>query len=140
MASQPARTACAQRSRRTQVAMPATSDVTASSFTFSADDFRSEADIERLMNTFVDRASDDRRQIYREIILVTPPSPIKNARQAAVQSSSFSRVEAWSTVPNVDDKHYEMFYEPEDETPLALPRTRTGTKRTLFSVRRTSLI
>jgi hypothetical protein len=98
-----------------------------------------DADIERPMNTFVDRISDDMRRIYRDIIPVAPPSPIKNAREAAAQSSSSSRAEAWSTVPDAEDEHYEMFNEPEDDPPLEIPRTRKSAKRALYSVSSASL-
>ncbi|KAJ7823928.1 hypothetical protein B0H13DRAFT_2375773 [Mycena leptocephala] len=82
------------------------SQVNVTSHTFSASEFRPVA--ERAINTFVDRASGDQRRIYRDIISIEPPSPIKKARATAWQGSNVN-AEFRPRVDEVVDDRYEMF-------------------------------
>lgn len=71
------------------------------------------------MQTFVDRPSADHRRVYREIIRLEPPSPVKRARleAAALGSSNTAAAGPFSAVPEPwESERYPM--EGDDDDPL----------------------
>ncbi|KAJ7720993.1 hypothetical protein B0H16DRAFT_1666372 [Mycena metata] len=88
---------------------------------------------------FVDRPSGDVRRVYRTVVPIAPPSPIKNARRGDMNQGSSSS-ETAPTGPVFDlgaDERYEMGDGLED-TPMQQPPAVPGARRrTIFSVRPT---
>ncbi|KAJ7030837.1 hypothetical protein C8F04DRAFT_1186481 [Mycena alexandri] len=117
--------------RRTTTNTPADTDqVGISMHTFDPREFLPDAEIERSIQTFVDKTSADGRRVYREIVPIAPPSPIKTARA----SSSRHTTGPSNIRPTIEigaDERYEMWHDPYDDPPLPqLPRTK---KKALFS-------
>ncbi|KAJ7923563.1 hypothetical protein B0H13DRAFT_1864713 [Mycena leptocephala] len=102
------------------------SEVRVSTHTFSASDFLPAAD--RAIETFVDRPSDDSRRMYRDVIPIAPPSPIKKARVEAAKGGSTVDDQAQARFQQHNYDRYEMFTgDPADDPPLP-PPPRPGRK------------
>jgi hypothetical protein len=71
-------------------AVPATSSTSVSSHSFTPEQFLPHLEVHEPIQVFMDRRSEDSRRIYREVIPIELPSPVKRARFAAVQGSSES--------------------------------------------------
>ncbi|KAJ7821058.1 hypothetical protein B0H13DRAFT_1920967 [Mycena leptocephala] len=84
------------------------------------------------LQTFIDRASGDKRRIYRETMPLDPPSPVKRARRDAQLPTASSSTESPSTsfagvnnyIANIDADLYEIPHDGNDgwEGPPIPPR------------------
>lgn len=108
--------------------------VSVSSFSFSPEEFLPNADINRPIEAFVDRVSEDGRRMYREIRPIEPPSPIRNARATTTQGAAPSGSASLNVTTN--DDRYEMFNDNSndyDPPSLELPSA-ARPKKAIFSV------
>ncbi|KAJ7653714.1 hypothetical protein DFH06DRAFT_1270103 [Mycena polygramma] len=110
----------AARRRRLNASAPALSTSTSSqasvsitSFSFSPEEFLPEADASRPMQTFVDRPSQDLRRVYRQVVPIEPPSPVKLGRIAA-QGGNLSNAPGSGPSSTKDDERYDMFNDNQD--------------------------
>ncbi|KAJ7713790.1 hypothetical protein B0H16DRAFT_1478367 [Mycena metata] len=123
------------RSKRRRLNAPAP-NIAVSSHSFDPTDFLPGAEIERPINTFVDRTSGDGRRVYRAVVPIAPPSPIKVARAGG----SKQIVDASASAPirpdmEMDpDDRYEMWRDDDDPPVLPLPKKRKGYFRIVLSM------
>ncbi|KAJ7745627.1 hypothetical protein B0H14DRAFT_3514464 [Mycena olivaceomarginata] len=111
--------------------VPATSSTSVSSHSFNPEQFLPHLEVHEPIQAFVDRTSEDSRRIYREVIPIEPPSPIKRARFAAAQGSSESDARPASFAFPEADAHndrYDMAFGDDEEPPAPepAPRSRKG--------------
>ncbi|KAJ7808143.1 hypothetical protein B0H14DRAFT_3482659 [Mycena olivaceomarginata] len=97
------------------VSGPGSASTSVSTHTFSGDVFMADAPL-RPINTYVDRVSEDSRRIYREVVPIEPPSPVKNARVAEAHQhldvlSAPRKLGGTMTNPDTSQEHYEMFHD-----------------------------
>ncbi|KAJ7805139.1 hypothetical protein B0H13DRAFT_2387884 [Mycena leptocephala] len=102
---------------------------TTCSLSFGIDELMPLGDVNRPINSFVDRPSEDLRRIHRNVVPIEPPSPVKNARIAAVHGeASMNALMVESGIPDSFDDRYEMFNDMGDDPPVVqaadLPRAR----------------
>jgi hypothetical protein len=116
--------------------VPATSSTSVSSHSFTPEQFLPHLEVHEPIQVFVDRTSEDSRRIYREVIPIEPPSPIKRARFAAAQGSSESDARPASFAFPEADAHndrYDMAFGDDEEPPAPEPAPRS--RKGIFSVR-----
>jgi hypothetical protein len=120
--------------RGKHVELVSSANTSVSNHSFSPASFLSDAQIHRPIESFVDAPSEDGRRVYREVVPIEPPSPLKRARLAATSGSSGQDrlpPPQWD-IPSGQDDRYEMFGDDGfDDPPLPpLPQAR----KPLFSV------
>jgi hypothetical protein len=109
-----------------------------SSHSFSPAEFLPDTAIHRPITTFVDVPSEDGRRMYREVIPIDPPSPIKSSRACSSRTSGLTDETClpspvWSNV-NRPDERYIMFGD-DNEREYEPPRPPSPKPRkALFSV------
>ncbi|KAJ7671114.1 hypothetical protein B0H14DRAFT_2657453 [Mycena olivaceomarginata] len=121
--------------------IPATNTVAAntsiSSHSFSPASILPDAQIHWPIETFVDVPSEDGRRVYREVVVIEPPSPLKRARLAAASGSSGEDrlpPPQWE-VPSDQNERYEIFCDdPFDDPPLPLLPPPPRARKPLFLV------
>jgi hypothetical protein len=111
------------------------SGTSVSSHSFSPSQIVPGSHIHRPITTFVDVPSNDGRRMYREMIPIEPPSPIKRAcssRTSGPTEETPLPPPVWGGVDH-SDEHYVMF-EDEDERDHEPRPPSPKPRNTLFSV------
>ncbi|KAJ7852858.1 hypothetical protein B0H13DRAFT_1904401 [Mycena leptocephala] len=129
MSAPSARRARARAKRLPNAAASTSGQTTTCSLSFGIDELMPLGDVDRPINSFVDRPSEDLRRIHRDVVPIEPPSPVKNARIAAVRGeTSMNAPMVESGIPDSFDDRYEMFNDVGDDPPVVqtadLPRAR----------------
>jgi hypothetical protein len=108
------------RAKRLPNAVASTSgQTTTCSLSFEIDELMPLGDVDWPINSFVDQPSEDLRRIHRNVMPIEPPSPVKNARIAAVHGeASMNAPMVESGIPDSFDDRYEMFNDMGDELPV----------------------
>ncbi|KAJ7633330.1 hypothetical protein DFH06DRAFT_1140041 [Mycena polygramma] len=136
--SNPLRSARRRRARAAPAAAAASSSssVSVASLSFSPDDLMPHPAADRPINTFVDRASSDLRRVYRDVVPVEPPSPVKKARLATTNEGRTPMApltDLWEGLDQEGDR-YDMFSQGLDEDgPFPAPPRKAGSGRKIFS-------
>ncbi|KAJ7278650.1 hypothetical protein C8J57DRAFT_1221491 [Mycena rebaudengoi] len=121
---------CKGRDKRRQAGVPSGSaDVSAQSFTLSADAFMMGPEDE-LTPSFVECTSADLRRNYRDIVPLAPPSPVKRARMQGSYAVPVLETNGAAVVFNdMPSDLYQMPGLGEDDPPLASLPARINTNR-----------
>lgn len=90
------------------------------SHSFAPEVFMADAEIHRPISSVVERPSADLRRVYRDVVPILPPSPIKAARRSAMGGGATGvPLPQFQDASNSGDKRYEMFLDSSaDDPPL----------------------
>jgi hypothetical protein len=133
----PARHSRVKRIRGRHLEIVDSASTSVLTYSFAPEVFMADVNIHRPITTFVDRPSEDGRRMYRDVVPIQPPSPVKNARinTDRRQSQPIAAPSPPFSFSDASDDRYEMFHDgTADDPPVPslpdIPRPR----KAIFSV------
>ncbi|KAJ7336156.1 hypothetical protein DFH08DRAFT_915978 [Mycena albidolilacea] len=125
------------RGRHLEILPSASTSV--SSHSFSPADLIPQAEVHRPISTFVDRPSEDLRRIYRDVVPIEPPSPIKRARLSMAEGGPSHVPESAPDISIFDDsqaldERYDMFFDSDGRATAPAHHPPARTRKAIYSV------
>jgi hypothetical protein len=85
---------------------------------FAPEVFMADTEIHRPISSVVERPSADLQRVYRDVVRILPPSPIKAAwRSAMGVGATGVPLPQFQDAPNSGDERYEMFLNSSTDNP-----------------------